>query len=157
MFVSGILLYEALSSRCVPTPHSLLGLFALLFGLLATLLPTAGSSGFALKITILFVSFFVLCLTCFREPSAWLPRVFSWTPMRWLGNMSYSYYLLHGLSLKAAFLALGIVFPISNYGSWFFWSLLPVMFAFTLVPTAILFLAIERPFSLAPRRISSKA
>lgn len=152
MFVSGILLHEAINSRSVPTPHSFLGLLALAFGLLATLLPTEGASGFALKVSILFASFFVLCLACFRDPFAWLPSAFSWTPLRWLGNMSYSYYLLHGLFLKAAFLALAVVLPIANYGSWFFWALLPVMFALTLIPTSVLFLAVERPFSLAPRR-----
>lgn len=153
MFVSGILLYEAINSRTVPTPPGLLGLLALIVGLLATLLPVDGASGFALKISILFVSFFVLCLACFRDPYAWLPRAFSLTPLRWLGNMSYSYYLLHGLALKAGFLALALILPAANYtGPWLFWTLLPGMFALTLFPTALLFLAVERPFSLAPRR-----
>lgn len=152
MFMSGILLYEAVNSRRIPTPHSFLGLLALGLGLLATLLPTTGLSGSAFKISILFVSFFVLCLACFRDPSAWLPRAFSWTSLRWLGNMSYSYYLLHGLVLKAFFLLLAAVLPIANYGSWLFWALLPVMFILTLIPTSILFLSIERPFSLAPSR-----
>ncbi len=153
MFVSGILLYEAINSRRVPTPPGILGLLALVLGLLATLLPVTGSSGSALKISILFLSFFVLCLACFRDPLAWLPHTFSWTPLRWLGNMSYSYYLLHGLALKAGFLAVALILPIANFsGPWFFWVMLPVMFALTVIPTSILFLIVERPFSLAPRR-----
>ena len=152
MFVSGILLHEAFNSRGVPTPPSLIGLLSLTFGLLTPLLPVTGISGALLKNSILFASFFVLCLACFREPSAWLASGFSWTPLRWLGNMSYSYYLLHGLALKAAFLALAVVLPAANYGAWLFWALLPPMFALTLFPTAALFLAVERPFSLAPRR-----
>ncbi len=115
----------------------------------------AGSSGSTLKVSILFVSFFVLCLACFRDPYAWLPRAFSWTPLRWLGNMSYSYYLLHGLALKAGFLALAIILPVADHGSWVFWALLPTMFALTLFPTAVLFLAVERPYSLAPHRPTS--
>ena len=152
MFVSGILLYEALNSRSIPTPHSILGLTALVFGVLANLLPLAGSIGFTLKISILFVAFFMLCLTCFRDPAGWLPSVFSWTPMRWLGNMSYSYYLLHGLALKAGFLAIAVALPIANHGFLFSCALLPAMFGLTLIPTAVLFLAVERPFSLAPHR-----
>ena len=66
--------------------------------------------------------------------------------------MSYSYYLLHGLVLKAIFLALSKVNPGESFGSWFFWALLPPMFVLTLVPTAALFLLIERPFSLAQSR-----
>lgn len=151
MFVAGVLLYEALDSRQVPTPTSLLGFLALIAGLLSTLLPPISTSA-SLKACALFVAFFVLCLTCFRDPSAWLPRLFSWTPLRWLGNMSYSYYLLHGLALKAGFLALAVALPAAKHGSWLFWVLLPAMFALTLMPTAVLFLLVERPFSLMPRR-----
>lgn len=152
MFISGILLYEAIDSRAVSTPSSFLGLLALVLGLLATLLPTESTSGIVLKISILFVSFFVLCLACFRDPTAWLPRAFSWTPLRWLGNMSYSYYLLHGLALKAGFLVLAFALPSANYGAGLFWALLPIMFILTLIPTAALFLMVERPLSLTPRR-----
>ena len=153
MFIAGILLYEAMDSQWVPTPSSLLGLAALSIGFLAILVvPLKGSAGSVLKVNTLFVAFFLLCLTCFRNPSAWLPRAFSWTPLRWLGNMSYSYYLLHGLALKASFLALSKVNPGESFGSWFFWALLPPMFVLTLVPTAALFLLIERPFSLAQSR-----
>jgi len=34
----------------------------------------------------------------------------------------------------------------------FFWTLLLLMFALTLVPAALRFLTVERPFSLAPQR-----
>lgn len=152
MFLSGILLHEAIASRQSPAPTGMLGLLALMLGLLATLLPIPGASGFALKVSILFCGFFVLCLACFRTPSGWLPRAFSWTPLRRLGNMSYSYYLLHGLALKAGFLALTFALPVANYGPWLFWALMPVMFTLTLIPAAILFLAVERPLSLSSGR-----
>lgn len=153
MFISGVLLYEAVSSKHLSTPSSSFGLFALCIGLLGTLLPVTGNSGSAIKVGILFVSFFVLCFCCFRNPTAWLPRVFSWTPLRWLGNMSYSYYLLHGLALKAGFLFLTKLLPASGSDSplWF-WIFLPIMFSLTLIPSMILFLAIERPFSLIQSR-----
>ena len=151
MFVSGILLFEALAIRSIPTPSSSSGLVALVLGLLVMLLPLNGTSGAMLKIMVLFVTFFVLCLACFRNASGWLPRAFSWTPLRWLGNMSYSYYLLHGLALKAGFLAFGKLVPSAGTEHWVFWLMMPVMFALTLVASAVLFLAIERPFSLVPK------
>jgi exopolysaccharide production protein ExoZ len=151
MFIAGIVLYEAMNSQHVPSPPSSLGLIALFVGLLSSLIPQEGSEGSTLKVCILFVAFFTLCLACFRNPSAWLPRTFSWTPLRWLGNMSYSYYLLHGLALKAGFLALSALLPAASYGAWVFWVLLPPMFVLTLFPTTALFLLVERPFSLAPR------
>lgn len=149
MFISGILLYEAVSSKCVSIPSSSFSLLALCAGLLGTLLPVTGSSGSTIKVCILFVSFFILCLTCFCSPAAWLSRFFSWTPLRWLGNMSYSYYLLHGLALKAGFLLLTNLLPASGSDSplWF-WTMLPIMFSLTLIITTVLFLVIERPLSL---------
>ena len=106
--------------------------------------------GQALKMSILFASFFALCFSCFFYPNAWLGRAFSWAPVRWLGNMSYSYYLLHGLALQVAFLALGVLLPPIEQGFLFFFALLPLMFALTLCPSALLFLMIERPLSLTP-------
>lgn len=154
MFISGILLHEAINSRRTPGPDGVIGLVALICGLLATLLPVTGNFGIALKIGILFVTFFLFCLACFRAPHAWLAKTFAWTPMRWLGNMSYSYYLLHGLTLKTAFLALAVMLPAAHDGSWLFWALLPAMFAISLIPATALFLTIERPFSLAAHRPS---
>jgi exopolysaccharide production protein ExoZ len=69
--------------------------------------------------------------------------------MRWLGNMSYSYYLIHGLALKAAFALLAVLSPPT--GTWVvagFWGLLPLMFAVSLAPAVVLFALVERPFSL---------
>ncbi len=150
MFVSGILLYETIRSGRFRAPRSSVALAALVIGLLCTLLPVGGSMGQALKMSILFASFFALCFSCFFYPNAWLGRAFSWTPVRWLGNMSYSYYLLHGLALQVAFLALGVFLPPIEQGFPFFFALLPLMFALTLCPSALLFLVIERPISLTP-------
>lgn len=151
MFISGILLFESMSlGRRAPRPPAVVGLLAMALGLSGMLLPIGGSAGYTLKIVVLFIAFFILCLSCFQNPTTWLARSFCWTPLRWLGNMSYSYYLLHGLSLKAAFLVLSVFLPAAvPYGPWLFWALLPLMFAFTLPPTAALFVSIERPYSLS--------
>jgi peptidoglycan/LPS O-acetylase OafA/YrhL len=151
MFISGIVLYEALNHSKLSVPGSV-GLTALIVGLLSMLLPLPEPAGMTIKICMLFIAFLTLCLACFRTPQAWLPQAFAWTPLRWLGNMSYSYYLLHGLALKAAFLALTIVLPPTGQQTTLFWVLLPPMFALTLIPSAALYLVVERPFSLAPRK-----
>jgi exopolysaccharide production protein ExoZ len=151
MFIAGILLHEVMGSDTSGTPRAAFALLALVAGLATMLLPWHGSAAFAAKVSILCVAFFVLCLACFRDPFSRVARGFSWTPLRWLGNMSYSYYLLHGLSLKVAFVGLAVILQSGSHGSWLFWTLLPIMFGVTLVPTTILFLVVERPYSLKPR------
>jgi exopolysaccharide production protein ExoZ len=63
--------------------------------------------------------------------------------------MSYSYYLIHGLTLNSLFLVINrlLATPPSEV---LFWLLLPIAFTLTLLPSALLFLTVERPFSLKP-------
>lgn len=150
MFVAGIVLFEALQHSQL-RPSSSVGLVALIAGLLSMLLPIASPAATTLKVGILCATFLVLCLACFSSPHAWLAKAFAWTPLRWLGNMSYSYYLLHGLALKGSFMVLSKLLPPTGQQPALFWLLLLPMLALTLIASAALFLLIERPFSLAPR------
>lgn len=149
MFIAGILLHEALRQPPVAAPHSGIALVLLVAGLAATTWPTQGAGGYIAKIVALFFAFPVLCYTCFQAPRSWLPRAFCWTPLRWLGNMSYSYYLAHSLGLKLGFMVLAKAMPHAGNETLFVAAMLPVMFAVTLIPSAALFLLVERPFSLA--------
>jgi exopolysaccharide production protein ExoZ len=149
MFVSGMLLFESLQVPRLRNPGGLVGALALLGGLSAMLLPNTGAGMQVLKLCILFVAFFLLCWVCLQQPRAWLPMLFSWTPLRWLGNMSYSYYLIHGLALKAFFLVLSHWLPATDQGAGVFWAVLPPAFLLTLLASTGLFLVVERPFSLA--------
>lgn len=151
MFISGVLLCETLKNGKSLPKSNFFGAIALITGLLATLIPLGGWVGTTVRISVLFVSYYIFCWACFQDSRGLLPTVFSWTPLRWLGNMSYSYYLLHGLALNAAFLALAAVVPEKNNQSEIFWALLPIMFVTTLIPSAVLFLAVERRFSLTPQ------
>ncbi len=144
MFMAGILLYESVTSRKVRTPKGSAGGMALVVGLLAMILPSSGNA----KIAFLFIGFYIFCLHCFLLPIGRLAKALSWTPLRWLGNMSYSYYLLHGLTLKAAFMILSKLMPASGSGVAIFFALMPAMFALTLIPATVLFIVIERPLSL---------
>lgn len=148
MFLAGMLLYETSVKPWRRPPTSVTGAFAMVAGLVSTLLPLPGVEGYVCRIAILSVAFFLFCYSCFAFPNDWLAKIFRWWPARWLGNMSYSYYLIHGLALKAMFLVLPFFVSYSKGGDMFFWSLLPLAFIGTLLPSALLFLWIERPMSL---------
>jgi exopolysaccharide production protein ExoZ len=78
-----------------------------------------------------------------------LARLFSWKPARWLGNMSYSYYLMHGLALK--FLALVVMRVAAGPDPALFWLAMPAIFLATTVPSFTLYALVERRFSIAPK------
>lgn len=72
-----------------------------------------------------------------------LSRVLSSAPLRYLGTMSFSYYLTHGLVIKFLSLFEPPVAQIAGNPIGF-WLMVPVTFALTLIPAAILFLTVER-------------
>jgi exopolysaccharide production protein ExoZ len=152
MFMSGILLYEVTQHRLFSASGSRAGIIALLAGLISPLASIDGSFGVIFKTGCLFAAFFVICHTCFERPLGALGRAFSSACLRWLGNMSYSYYLVHGLALKAAFLILGKLVPPNGQGILFFVAMMIMMFIWTLIPSAVTFIVIERPFSLDSKR-----
>lgn len=123
MFIAGILLYEATNRKRTSSMNGAYGAFALIIGLSGMLLPMEGPAGDALKASILFAAFFSLCFVCFTNPLSIVARHFSWAPLRWLGNMSYSYYLSHTLALKVGFFLAAAWLPIGNYGIWLFLGL----------------------------------
>jgi exopolysaccharide production protein ExoZ len=66
--------------------------------------------------------------------------------LRWFGNMSYSYYLVHGFVVVLCMR--GIVNLIDNeISNIMFWVLLLPIFAASLCAGAILFLYVEKPYS----------
>ena len=94
------------------------------------------------------VAFFPLCAICVRGDglaSAFMAR----TPLRWLGNISYSYYLAHGFAIRIATVALARALP-GGMSDWMFWALMPVLYAAALAASWVLFVMVEKPFSLQP-------
>jgi peptidoglycan/LPS O-acetylase OafA/YrhL len=164
MFVSGILLFEAkysygLDKRLTPrTDYCVLALLGATFALfyvltarpeLLSFLPQDKKFVAVYPTLLLFFSFFVFTLACFDSQSL-LSKLFSWTPLRWLGNMSYSYYLIHGLTLKGiALVALAFIAP-SNVSVIAYWIALPVFFFLTLATSTLLFVLVEKRFSIQP-------
>ena len=152
LFLAGMLLHEVMGYRGLPAPGSWIAAVALCAGFAAMLLPAGGSGMEALRALLQFGALFVFGLGVFRQPDGLPARMLAWTPLRWLGNMSYSYYLLHGLTLKGCFLLLAHYPPAARVAPLWFWGAMPIAFGLTLVTSAGLFLLVERPFSLAPRR-----
>ena len=70
-------------------------------------------------------------------------------PLRWLGNMSYSYYLVHGFVVRIAMVMLAQVLPL-GMPDWVFWGFMPVLYVATLLASSLLFVIVEKPISLQP-------
>lgn len=162
MFVSGILLFETLSSLRVPRELPTWADYAALALLVAAfaavylaagppehlhLSPTVTSRQAAARYVVLSAAFFLLTLASFN-PRGFLRRFFTWTPMRWLGNMSYSFYLIHGATLKGLALLLALVVPPTGDRPQVFLLMLLVSFAASWVTSTLLFRFVEKPYSL---------
>ena len=96
---------------------------------------------------VLAVAFYGVGSAAFLGGSA-LGRALSWRWLRWFGNMSYSFYLLHAFVVLAAVRAVvwlaGGAAPEAA-----FWLAMPPIFLAAGVVCALLFLGVERPLSLA--------
>jgi len=154
MFVAGMLLYELIALQTRPPP-AFSGLFALVVSVVA--LPALKQLGVlgVWRYVLLYLAFLLLCWECFASGGV-AARLFSWAPLRWYGNMSYSYYLIHGLTLKGAFLVFAALFPFSEWRG-LFWLLAAPMFLISLLPAALLFIWVEKPLSLATRHSAAVA
>ena len=129
MFVVGILLYEALASKRflrLLTRRGEMAAIVLFMGAivisylvgshrgLLSFLPAlsagkdtaSGIPGYQgpYKTVALSIGMFCCAAYCFAFDGR-LKRFFSWTPLRYLGNISYSYYLIHGVTLQGLAMA----------------------------------------------------
>ncbi len=152
LFVVGMFLAELLpivmredKTRFWLDPLTLLSLPVA--GWLLVLSPFTGSWCVIVGVTCLLVT-----MSAFSHPGP-ISRFLVQRPLRWLGNASYSYYLVHGLVLKLLFVS----FPKLNLpliaAPWLFWVLLMPALLGTLLAAATLFLMVEKPFSIAASQI----
>lgn len=154
MFIAGIVLYEVRTFTKARPPGLLLTLLACVTSSTVYIFLYSGRNDIPLNTLFLFIAFYMLCFHVFAYPQSWLTRFFVWTPLRWFGNMSYSFYMTHVLSMRvfALFIpSLSLTFvgsaPLILVG------FLPLFFLASLVPALVIFVWVERPFSLkkAPR------
>ncbi len=146
MFISGILLYEVFENKLI-NPTKYFGTLSLIVALVSySFAPYLELSG-VMQMGILYVFFFIVCLEAFSKNNGsaiWL----NISPLRWLGNMSYSYYLMHGLTLKGCFMLMAWIIEPNKQFDTLFWFAMPLLFLATLISSFILFILIEKPFSL---------
>ena len=155
MFIAGILLYEAIHTLNLwprishRTEWLMIGATLIAFTLIGVV--DADGRGDLPRLLVSYLAFAPLIFACFRA-SGPIYTAFSWTPLRWLGNMSYSYYLIHALTITAAAMVVGKVIP--SGGPLLYWAFMLPVFAATLVTSTLLFMLVEKPFSLVvkPRR-----
>jgi exopolysaccharide production protein ExoZ len=161
MFATGAILYELSAARWFVSRLGRHGeipalcVFAVslpsMYFLRRQFSATPGDGAFLgpVQVTILCVGFFCFVAYCTFFDGL-LARAFSWTPLRWLGNMSYSYYLLHGITLNAVAFVVTRFYPPAGDQSLALLAGLPFAFAATVVASALLFLLVEKPLSLRP-------
>ncbi len=155
MFIAGIMVYETaqLITRERSSPALTLFALAAFAGVLALKttihfdLVTFEGAGRVNQV-LLFVACYLLCIAVFCK-DGWLSYFFSRRYLRYFGNISYSFYLIHGLSLKFFFLVLEVILPAADYAGflWFWVLFVPAFLAASAVSIG-LFLMVERPFSL---------
>lgn len=162
MFTGGILVYEALHSEWLRPKLNLSGECFSAALLLASFVPiaflairmdSARPSGdltghwVTLRVFVMWFSYSLFVIYCLGR-QGFLDFLFSWTPLRWMGNMSYSYYLIHGVTLQGVKMICQFLWPADGSSPAFFWALLaPAMLA-TITTSTILFWLIEKRFSL---------
>jgi peptidoglycan/LPS O-acetylase OafA/YrhL len=161
MFGTGIVLYELLATRDLRKFPNGAGIIAWTVGMLIILFIPQEQMGIFIvqsdmwasaRTTVLFITLFLLCLDCFSNQLHFTARLFTFTPIRYFGNISYSYFLIHGLTLKAYFLLLGRFIPIESLSPLGFWIGVPVSFILTVISALALYLLVERPLSIFPAR-----
>jgi peptidoglycan/LPS O-acetylase OafA/YrhL len=157
LFLCGMLVYEAVHSEFFRARLSRRGETAAIAGFVASLAVLyfveleAEELGWWYSVnraTVLGAGFFgfTVYALCF---SGLLSKVLAWTPLRWLGNLSYSFYLIHALSIRAIALAFTAVLT-PQKGMWaVYWAGMFAAFAGSFASATILFVLIERPYSLA--------
>jgi len=147
MFISGIILFECHNYQRLRVFRNT-GTVCLIFSFIIFGIKDYLQIDYVFFMLSLYILFFTLCLDAFKEDSG-TNRWISYNPLRWLGNMSYSYYLIHGLTLKFIFLIMGLILPATHQSSILFYWLWVPLFVSTVCVSFILFVLIERPFSLS--------
>ena len=151
MFVSGMLIFELRRNTSFQIRfNNPLLILILTFSLMFLVRYHFTSNYTVASVVIMFFGYGTVCLLSFNKNNN-LGNLFSHYLMRWFGNMSYSYYLIHGLTLKVLFLLLSVLVPADKDSTLVFYFAFIPFFIITIVVSVFLFILIERPFSLAQK------
>ena len=152
MFVTGMLAHEGLARAPRWSPPPLAAGIALvgapvLAWMLAQHLPEP--VGAAARVAVLSLGFGLVAWAASQNPPHGLARALSWTPLRWLGNISYSVYLTHGLALNGLMPMFGRMALLTALPAPLAIVLAaPGLLVAALVPALLLYAAVEHPWSL---------
>jgi peptidoglycan/LPS O-acetylase OafA/YrhL len=92
------------------------------------------------------VASFLFCGFCFHGGGL-LSRALSWRPLRALGNMSYSFYLFHGLAIGVVKQTVHRFIQPGDHNLAFLGMLVAAL-AVSWIVSSLVFIAIERPLSI---------
>jgi exopolysaccharide production protein ExoZ len=149
-FLSGMLLQEAVVSGLFRGRLTRIGqVLAAVCLIIAIGYRYAGHPGaFA---TPIYTALMSLCLFTFvfytLDYRGALQKLFTWSPLRYWGNISYSYYLAHGITLKALAKILER-FQFQDHLLVTYFSALLLGLIATWITGSALYLVVEKPFSL---------
>ena len=159
MFLAGMLAFEARNSTWFRSQLTRRGellaaiLFAISFPAMVALsarpvgLPNIWA--WPALLTLLVTDFWVVVFVTGFDGR--MKRTASFFGLRWLGNISYSFYLLHGLTLKMLATALAVAVPATEHGALLVWAILPMGFAAAFLASTVLYAVVEKPLSLKRR------
>jgi exopolysaccharide production protein ExoZ len=130
-------------ARCIPD-RAALALYVASTALFAELL------GYTYFIPVFLVATFVLVVRIVHG-DGWLRRMFSWMPLRYLGNVSYSFYLVHGLGVELVMNRQPSLFA-GLHGAVYVALTFVTALLTSVVFATVLFLVAEKPYFLWRRR-----
>jgi exopolysaccharide production protein ExoZ len=157
-FLSGMLLQEISANEKVRAYLTARGQWVSAFAFLVTgiyhfivqpkVFGTPGSG--VISIALMSVAIFFFVLYSLDYPGA-LHKMCTWKPMRYGGNISYSYYLAHGVTLKGMATLLARLHP-EHHPVVTYCAALVAGIAATWVSATLLYLFVEKPLSLTPKK-----
>ena len=142
MFIGGMLLYE-LHGRALPSARPGLGLA--LFAAAAVIMATITKLGIA-PVARYLTLLILLPAACGAFLDAPIDRGFvSWNWLRYLGRITLSYIMVHGLALHVFLYGVEHAAPSSWQGTTLFWALVIPAFIFSAASAAVVYTLVEDP------------
>lgn len=162
-FISGMLLQEVTGSGWIKLLFSQVGQWTSIAALILLAsyhfaLPPSGAEAHSIGVlsaALMSVALFFVVLHALEYPGA-LQKACTWRPMRYWGNISYSYYLAHGLTLKGVAVLLAHIKPARHAMSLYFCALVGGLIA-TWMTAIVLYMLVERPLSLTFKKPCASA
>ena len=116
------------------------------------LFSVSGDLGFDLPAIVnqaLLILAFAPIIYCTMMPNNSATTIFAWRPISYAGNLSYSFYLIHGLCIHAFFIVFtNVMGTVAWTSELFYWFLMSATLLAAFAGSAVLYLLVERPYSI---------